>query len=338
MCRSKLKSALIPRLASSKLQSKLDKEQSFTFKVDTKPLLVNFDYGGTTIKELDFNKTADELAYQLDNDPDVLGRIWALGELTSRMQREASSPKDKEMFVSEIARALSQDKYWGVRVEAASALSNVPGDVARKALLGAIRDPKAAVRARAVTSLAATKDSTLASVYQQLLSDQSYAVIRAAALALGQTKSPGAYEALAKLLEAPSWRDTIKTSALGGLAALEDKQAVNIAFRYASPGNQPQVRGAALRLLGKSGKEDPRVFPLVAQAFKQALDRIDFGLATAAAEALVSLGDRRGLAIFEEALKGSAEVPQIQELIHSYHDQLQKSVERPTATPGAGGR
>ncbi len=314
------------------------KEQTFTFKVDTRPLLVSFDYGGTTIKELEFIKTPEELSYQLKNDPDVLGRIWALGEFATRMQGEKAPQKDKEVFASEIARTLEQDKYWGVRVEAAAALASAPGDAARKALLGALKDSRAAVRARAVTSLAASKDATLASVYQQMLTDQSYAVIRAAALALGQTRNPSGFDSLVKLLDAPSWRDTIRASALTGLAALEDKRAVDLAFRYAGAGNQPQVRAAALRLLGKSGKADPRVFPLIAETFKQALDRIDFNLAIAAAEALVSLGDRRGLVLFEEASKGATDLPQIQELINGYQEQLQKSLELPKASAAVGGR
>src|SRR4030095_6396580 len=43
-------------------------EQTFTFKADSKPLLVNFDYHGTLIKELEFNKTTEELTYQLSKD------------------------------------------------------------------------------------------------------------------------------------------------------------------------------------------------------------------------------------------------------------------------------
>src|SRR5262249_59374453 len=64
------------------------------------------------------------------------------------------------------------------------------------ALYAATRDTNARVRSRAVAALAATKDPNLAHVYKRLLEDQSYAVIRAAAIALGQTKSPEAFESL----------------------------------------------------------------------------------------------------------------------------------------------
>jgi len=271
--------------------------------VDSQPVLVNFDYQGTLIKELHFDKSAEQLAYQLSHDQDVLGRVWALQQLSARMKDQATPEPDKKQIVSQLAGALTTDKFWGVRLQAATALNNTTGETARSALLAALKDQKSSVRARALTSLASSKDVSLASVYQQSLSDQSYAVIRAAALALGQTKSASAYEALAKLLEEPSWRDTIRASALSGLGPLEDKRALDLAFKYAAKGNYPQVRAAAIRLLGNIGKGDPRVFSLVSEEIAEAFKRGDFTLLTASAEALVSLGDPRGLEVFERLTK-----------------------------------
>ena len=161
------------------------------------------------------------------------------------MKDQATPETDKQQIESQLAAALTTDKFWGVRLQAATSLNNITGETARTALLAALKDPKSSVRARAITSVASSKDTSLASVYQQFLGDQSYAVIRAAALALGQTKSASAYEALAKLLEEPSWRDTIRSSALVGLGALGDKRALDLGFKYAAKGNYPQVRAAA---------------------------------------------------------------------------------------------
>ena len=228
------------------------KEQSFTLTVDSKPLLVNFDYGGTLIKEVQFDKTTEELAYQLTRDEDVLGRVWALSQLADRVTAATTSEIEKQRIAAELANAVTRDKFWGVRLDAATALANVNDPGARTALVAATRDPNARVRARAVTSLAVSKDPSLASLYEKLLSDPSYAVIKAAAAALGETGSPGAYQALVKLLNIPSWRDNIKISALSGLAELQDKRALDVAFRYAGKGNLPAVKAAAIRLLGQN--------------------------------------------------------------------------------------
>jgi aminopeptidase N len=278
-------------------------EQTWTFAVDSQPLLVNFDYGGTLIKELRFDKPTDELIYQLTRDEDVMGRMWALGQLSERIKERTADESEKQRIVAVIAASLTGDRFWGMRYESAAALSNVPASAARTALLAAIKDKDARVRARAMTSLAASNDPTLAGTYLQSLNDPSYATIRAAALALGATKSPAAYNALVKLLDVPSWRDNIRASALGGLAALGDRRALDAGLRFSEPGQQPQVRIAAITLLGAVGKDDPRVFPRVSEALNQSVTIRSQSMRNAAAEALVSLGDQRGLEVFEQVLK-----------------------------------
>jgi aminopeptidase N len=301
------------------------KEQSFTFSADSTPLLVNFDYRGTLIKELQFDKATGALEYQLNRDTDVLGRIWALQQLSLRMNMEASTEAEKKQITSEIGKALVGDKFWGVRLEAAIALANSKDSGSRDALISATKDPTARVRARAVTSLASTKDSSLAGLYQQFLNDPSYAVVRAAASALGETKSPVAYEALTKLLEVSSWRDNIKASALFGLRALQDKRSSDMAFRYAERGNLPQVRAAALRLLGSIGKDNPKSFNLISQTLSKAFERGDMTLGLASAEALVALGDPRGLAAFEQVRQSTSTNQQVVDMITGFRDRLQKA-------------
>ena len=52
-------------------------EKEFTFEVDSKPLIVNFDRGNYIIKQVKFNRSDDELAYQLLHDSDTMGRVLA---------------------------------------------------------------------------------------------------------------------------------------------------------------------------------------------------------------------------------------------------------------------
>jgi len=301
------------------------KEQTFTFPVDSTPLLVNFDYRGTLIKELQFDKTTEALVYQLDRDDDVLGRVWALKQLSSRINKEGTSDDQKKQIATELAKVVVSDKFWGVRLEAATALANVKDPSNREALIAATRDPNARVRARAITSLGSSKDPSLASVYQQFLNDQSYGVIRAAASALGDTKAPGAYEALTRLLEVASWRDNIKASALSGLRVLQDKRALESAFHYAEKGNLPSVRASALRLLGSLGKDNPKAFTLISETLTKAFEAGDFSLGVASAEALVGLGDPRGLAVLDQIRQSSSSSPQIMEMLTGFRDRLQKA-------------
>ena len=307
------------------------KEQSFSFSTDSAPLLVNFDYRGTLIKELQFDKTTEELVYQLKKDDDVLGRVWALKQLSERVKNAAVA--EKQQVASELASAVTRDKFWGVRLEAATALANVLDSGGRDALIAASRDSNARVRARAINSLASSKDPSLANLYRQFLNDQSYGVIRAAASALGETKTPEAYDVLTKLLEVPSWRDNIRVSALSGLRALQDKRALEIAFRYAEKGNLPPVRAAALRLLGSVGKDNPRAFSVISDTLTRAFDTGDFSLGVASAEALIGLGDPRGLAVLDRIRQSASTNPRMIEMLTGFRDRLQK-VTTEAASPG----
>ncbi|HXD34635.1 MAG TPA: M1 family aminopeptidase [Pyrinomonadaceae bacterium] len=299
-------------------------EQSFTFSADAEPQLVNFDYGNTIIKEVNFQKPTNELLFQASRDQDVAGRIWALGQLAELLNQPGTDVADREKITAQLAESLSTDKFWGMRVEAATALT--PGsEVAKRALTAAVKDPNARVRARVITSLAVSQSAVFAPVYLESLNDQSYAVVRVAALALGQTKRPEAYPALTKLLEVPSWRDSLKISALNGLAPLGDSRATEIGLKFAAKGNSPAVRAAALKVIGAVAKEDVRAFATLSQAFSEAADKGDFTVSSAAAEGLASLGDPRAVSLFEEISKKPDTSSQLRVLLKQLEERLRRS-------------
>ncbi|PYS52675.1 MAG: hypothetical protein DMF68_01010, partial [Acidobacteria bacterium] len=308
-------------------------EQTFTFTVDSQPQLVNFDYGSTLIKELKFDKPTDELVYQLTRDEDLTGRLWALNQLSARWNDKATADAEKHKIAAALGAALNNDKFWGVRTDVAAALTKVQGTEARTALLAATKDKDARVRASAVKALGKSNDPSLATVYLPLLNDESYATISEAANALGDTKNSAAYDALVKLLNAPSWHDQIRAYGLSGLARLEDKRALEAGLRYSSGDNWPQVRAAALRLIGAVGKDDPRVFQIVSQSFLHAASRQDFQIAAASGDALVKLGDPRGIEILEQGVK-SANSPQFQGFLRQFQQRLRQAAQ--PAQKGSG--
>ncbi|MFN2456000.1 MAG: M1 family aminopeptidase [Pyrinomonadaceae bacterium] len=308
--------------------------QTFSFKLDGEPQLVNFDYGGALIKEVRFDKPASELVYQLTNDEDLTGRLWALERLRDRLKDSGAPEAERAQVTAAIGGALLKDKFWGVRAEAAASLKGINNAAARDALLAATKDAKSAVRAAAIESLSPTRDAMLAGVYEKFLDDPSYAVIGAASQALGETKAAGAYAALSKLLEVPSWRDTIRISALNGLGTLGDARALDAALRYSTSGNATAVRLAAISLLGGVGKNDPRVFQRLAETFTQAFTASNKTLITNGAEALVALGDPRGLEVFE-SVRRKANSKEAATLLVPYEERLRTAQ---TATPKPAGK
>ena len=290
-------------------------ENTFTFAVDGEPKLVNFDYNGAIIKELKFDKSTAELSYQLKNDPDPIGRAWAMSELSKRLTNET----DKPAATAALTDAITNDKAWELRRDAINALQpetargqaammaaisgNKPkADFAPEtltALQRAVKDQKSLVRAAAIASLGATQDAKFADLYANALNDQSYAVVDSAADALGNTKSPNAYAQLAKLLDQPSWKNRVQIAALNGLANTGDKRATDVAFKYADAKSPSNVRSIALLALTNTGKGDPRVFPLLFDNFKKSLDANKFQAIFESLVGFVKLGDPRGQQAFD---------------------------------------
>ena len=89
-------------------------EEVFTLPVEEKPLMVRFDQGNHLLKELRFEKSVDELIYQLGND-DVPGRLWAIEQLKNHM--------NKPSVISALNQAGDDDPFPAVRDAAKEVLA-----------------------------------------------------------------------------------------------------------------------------------------------------------------------------------------------------------------------
>ena len=78
----------------------------FEFDCSQKPLMVRFDEGDHLLKEWNFEKSVDELLYQLNHD-NVIGRMWAASQL--------SRFSDNSHVKEELTRRAIEDPFWAVR-------------------------------------------------------------------------------------------------------------------------------------------------------------------------------------------------------------------------------
>ena len=129
----------------------------------------------------------------------------------------------------------------------------------------------------------------------------------AAAIALGRSKSPKAFDALAKLVDRPSWKKQSLISALNGLAQLGDPRGYDIAFKALSDLNSPHwtlatpvwdYRLTAAQTIAALGKSDA-AYPLLAKAFKDAVAEKDIHGTFYNALLITTLADRRGQEAFD---------------------------------------
>ncbi|MFM8394876.1 MAG: M1 family metallopeptidase, partial [Acidobacteriota bacterium] len=101
-------------------------EQEFYFACPTRPVMTLFDKGERIFKLLRFEKSLDELIYQVRFAAALMDRVRAARELASWKCQGA---------ISTLATILAGDDHPGVRMAAASALGEIGGEEARAILV-----------------------------------------------------------------------------------------------------------------------------------------------------------------------------------------------------------
>ncbi|HRD98554.1 MAG TPA: HEAT repeat domain-containing protein, partial [Rubrivivax sp.] len=179
-------------------------------------------------------------------------------------------------------------------------------EVSRDVLLSLIDREASWLRAAALGVLGQSRDPAHAPVYLQHLRDRSDRVINAAALALGRSGSPLAYEALLQLPRHPSWKNQSLISALAGLKELGDPRAADLALLALGDVQSPRwtlatpiwdYRIAAAQLLASLG-QGGRGLELVQRHLDQALAAGEINDIFSNLLLLATLADDKALAIF----------------------------------------
>jgi aminopeptidase N len=213
-----------------------EKEQRFLIALDARPRWVRFDDREAVLKEV--------LA-ALAEEPRAIARIEAARALARDPSHEV---------VEALGKQLLCEPFWGAAAEIATILGKLSGERARDALLAAtgIAHPKA--RRAVIEALGSFYgDPKVADALFALAKkgDPSVFVEAEIGESLAKTRDPRAFEVLARMLEKPSSREVLRTSALSGLTDLPDLRGLPLARERAKRGNRREVRAAAIGAIGK---------------------------------------------------------------------------------------
>jgi aminopeptidase N len=323
-------------------------ENVFVFASPHQPKLVNFDYESTWIKEIKFEKSLDELLYQFQNDKDILGRRGAMTALVSLAKNEKTSAEDKASIYAAFRSVILSNAYWRLRMSAISQLQNLLAPATQtkpvaldKAtmtmLMSVIKDEQAWVRATGLTFLGMTRDAKFADIYLHYLDDQSDRVINAAANALGRSKSPKAFDALAKLVSKPSWKNQSLISALNGLQQLDDQRGYDIAFKALADLNSPHwtlatpvwdYRLTAAQTIAALKKSDA-AYPFMFAEFKKALAENDLHGIFYSVQLITTIADARGQEAFELLKAKFKDDENAMTAVAQYETQFKAAIKKP---------
>ncbi len=300
----------------------------FTFDASREPKLIGVDRESVWIKELSFAKPLDELVYQAEHDTDVMGRRWAMNEMTAIARRDSTSAAERERIRSALRAAVEGPGYWRIRNTALGLLQSLiaPPQLAGPAaiddatismLLRTIARDSAWVKAQAITFLGKSRDARYAQVYLDALRDTSHVVSHAAATALGQSRSAKAYAALTAMMSIPSWKGENRLSGLNGLKELRDPRAFDAAMSALKDQSAPRwylansrwdYRLTAVDVLAAIGRSRD-AYPLIAARLQKSLSEDDVNDIFSNMLILSKLGDRRAesaVAILKERFRTDA--------------------------------
>lgn len=322
-------------------------ENTFTFDVAEQPKLVNFDYESVWISEITFEKSFDELLYQVQHDKDVLAQRWAMNELNQRAKNEKLSTEEKAKVAASFRTIIAGDAYWRVRMGAISQLQNllIPSgqkgsatldEATVSTLLTAIKKDRSWTRAAAIRFLGLTQDPKYTDIYINALRDTSDRVVNVAAIALGKSKSPKAFEALAKLVNRPSWKNQSLMSSLNGLKELGDPRGADIAYKALSDLQLHRWRlpnfsvwdfrvfaVETIAVLGKSEK----AYPLLRDRFNKSMAENDIEGIFNNVLLIALLKDARGMEIFEPLKIKFKDDANAMVAVDQYENQLKQALQ-----------
>ncbi len=270
-----------------------EETNTFTFELANKPMLIAFDHNNNWIKEIKFKRSFDELIYQLKNDDDVLGRIWAMNKLVNIAKDTGTLNEDKAKIIETFRSVVLSNSYWRMRLNVLTQLQGLiapswetkPFDLdneTREMLLNVIEKDSSWLRAFALSFLGMTRDKQYSEIYIKYLSDNSFRVINSAAASLGKTKSEDAFNELLKLLNKPSMKSQSLMCVMSGLKELGDQRGYRIALEALSELKLPRwrlptppvwdYRIIAAQLIAQLGKSD-EVYPMIFENLNQSINQ-----------------------------------------------------------------
>jgi len=229
-------------------------EHVFHLEAPKRPRTVLFDPDDAILKKLTFKKEKDELLWQLANAKGAWGRIEACRGLGRFL--------GDDKVVAGLRKALTKDRFWGVRRAAAAALGELGTEAARDALLEGAKDKDSRVRRGVYRALGKFRndDVALKALETAYAQDGSHYPMQTAALALAETRHPKAFDAIVKGMDRTSHVEIVARGACMALANLRDERGIERLKERTAYGRHELVRYTAAWALGKLGSfhEDRR--------------------------------------------------------------------------------
>jgi aminopeptidase N len=229
-----------------------DRSQHFFLESGERPLMVSVDGDGALVAKVVFEKTIDELIYQVKQDR-LPGKIWALRQLA------AKSPSSSKSLQA-ISEILSGNSFWGLQAEAALQLGTLRTPAAENAIKAALTSSDYRVRKAAALALAKFGTSTAEATLGELVTKDPHTDVAATAIvALAQANPQTDAAFFRKQLGRTAWYDEITIAVLEAFGLIGEKKLTGDIRPFVDERHNQQVRMSAFAAWRKCAPEDPQL-------------------------------------------------------------------------------
>jgi aminopeptidase N len=220
------------------------RSELFVLPCTVRPKFVVVDPEMRIAGEVKTKAPNDMLRAQLAQAKSARGRWLAAGALAGN---------DDPVTIRALTERLDDDaEFWGVRAECAAALGKIRARECFEALSRHTNVSHPKVRRAVVGALGQFRTPAAFEALRPLaLRDASYLVEAEAARSLGRTRQASALDVLVGLLDRASWADVVRVGATDGLALLRDEAALPHLYARVRYGQPDRARRAAMSALPK---------------------------------------------------------------------------------------
>ncbi|KKM16907.1 hypothetical protein LCGC14_1681090 [marine sediment metagenome] len=229
-----------------------NKSDQFLLHCDEEPLMVSFDGSGALVSEVHFDKSLDELIYQVFND-EIPGRIRAMRALARRLPVHQKT-------VQTFSDILAKEYFWGLKAEVAFLLGKLGTPEAERVLLQALKLPDYRIRKAAVLALRNfRKDFAKKTLRNIILEDKHTDVVGTAIVSLARTDPAESKDFIRSQLNRPAWYDEINLACLNAFRIMGDKQLVLDIEKFTTDENHDHLQIAALAAWRSCASNDQKL-------------------------------------------------------------------------------
>lgn len=280
------------------------KQEDFYAALPEAPKIVRIDPEFALLAKVTFEPARPLLIAQLNDETDVLGRIFAAQQLAKSRDRDT---------INAIAKRLKEDPFYGVRLEAAKALSNIRNDEALEALIASADQKDARVRQQVVSQIGNFhQTNALAFAFKVIDHEKNPDVLSPAIRSLGAYAAPEIKPILLRFLNSSSFRNELAAAAISSIRAQNDPGYIPELMRVlATRGDDFPSRGYGLALetlgyLAHNEQNKTAVRDLLLKEAANPKSRVQI----AAFNALALLQDEAAIPVVEKYANGPKSAPE----------------------------